>query len=416
MLHNVLWKEAVRSRTVLKTAEIHPGIVSTVLGEITNTSNQSSVFSYLPIVYGIGGITGPLLGGILVRTASSGLFADYPYLLPNVAAALFLILDLIFSIFLLDESLKEAKSLPPLGERVRSLFVWLWQFTASARPSYIQPSAPAQSDVDQQEGRDYFNENASPSPPPLFPEVSSPPSYKSIITPEIAILLITYAIFNLSNVSYNSLYPIFVSSEPPTGRGLSPKEIGLSLAFVGVITIVFQVLLFGPFQERAGNQWGYRFALLGFTAAFWAMPFVGYYVRSDPSSKFWLWVELGSILFLKTLSAIVGLTCAMLLITNSSPNDSTLGTLNGLAQTLSAGGRAIGPLISGGLFTASTAAPKGEFLVWGVFGGIAAAGAVLSMLGIKWRGLGIVEGGESGGAAGGGGVETEETGLLRESV
>lgn len=402
-----------RRITVLKTAEIHLGIVSTVLGEITNTSNQSSVFSYLPIVYGIGGITGPLVGGILVHTASAGLFADYPYLLPNVVAAIFLILDLILSIFLLDESLEAAKSLPPLGERVRSLFVWLWQFTASARPSYIRPSsAPAQGDVDQQEEGDYINGDVSPPPPPLFPEVSSPPSYKSIITPEIAILLITYAIFNLSNVSYNSLYPIFVSSEPPTGRGLSPKEIGLSLAFVGAITIVFQVLLFGPFQERAGNQWGYRFALLGFTAAFWAMPFVGYYVRSDPSSKFWLWVELGSILFLKTLSAIVGLTCAMLLITNSSPSDSTLGTLNGLAQTLSAGGRAIGPLISGGLFTASITVPKGEFLVWSVFGGIAAAGAALSMLGIKWRGLGIVEGGESGAA--GEGVETEETGLLRE--
>lgn len=141
------------------------------------------------------------------------------------------------------------------------------------------------------------------------------------------------------------------------------------------------------------------------------MPFVGYYDRSDPSSKFWLWIELGSVLFLKTISTIVGLACAMLLITNSSPNDSTLGTLNGLAQTLSAGGRAIGPLISGGLFTASTAVPQGEFLVWGVFGGIAAAGAVLSILGVKWREFEMIEGGDG---DVGGGEETEETGLLRE--
>lgn len=358
------------------------------------------------MVYGIGGITGPLIGGILVHPASTGLFADYPYLLPNVAAVVFLILDLILSIFLLDESLEGAKSFPPLGERVKSLFVWLWQFTASASPSYIRPSPPAQGQADQQEEGGYFDEYASP--PPLFPEVSSPPSYKSIITPEIAILLMTYAIFNLSNVSYNLLYPVFASAEPPTGRGLLPKEIGLSLAFVGAITIVLQLLLFGPLQERAGNQWGYRFALLGFTAAFWAMPFVGYYVRSDPNSKFWLWVELGSVLFLKTISAIVGLTCAMLLITNSSPNDSALGTINGLAQTLSAGGRAVGPLISGGLFTASSTAPKGEFLVWGVFGGIAATGAVLSMLGVKWRGLRMVEGGEGGAGEGG---ETEDTGV-----
>lgn len=358
------------------------------------------------MVYGIGGITGPLIGGILVHPASTGLFADYPYLLPNLAAVVFLILELIISLFLLDESLEEARSFPPLGERAKSLCVWLWESIASASPSYIQPS-PAQSQADQQEEGGYFDGDASP--PPLFPEVSSPPSYKSIINPEIVILLITYAIFNLSNVSYNLLYPVFASSEPPTGRGLLPKEIGLSLAFVGAITIVFQLLLFGPLQERAGNQWGYRFSLLGFTAAFWAMPFVGYYVHSDPNSKFWLWAELGSVLFLKTISAIVGLTCAMLLITNSSPNDSALGTINGLAQTLSAGGRAVGPLISGGLFTASITAPKGEFLVWGVFGGIAATGAVLSMLGIKWRGLGIVEDGSDAVE----GAETEDTGLLR---
>lgn len=350
-----------------------------------------------------------MIGGILVHSASTGLFADYPYLLPNVAAAVFLILDLIFSIFLLDESLEGAKSLPPLGERAKSLFVWLWKFTASAQPSYIRPCAPnPQSQTDQQEESGYFSGDASP--PALFPEVSSPPSYKSIITPRIVILLITYGIFNLSNASYNSLYPIFVSSEPPTGRGLSPKEIGLSLAFVGATTIAFQLLLFGPFQERVGNQWGYRLSLLGFTAAFWAMPLVGYYDGSNPSSKFWLWVELGSILFLKTISTIVGLSCVMLLITNSSPNDSTLGTLNGLAQTLSAGGRAIGPLVSGGLFTASTAVPQGEFLVWGVFGGIAAVGAVLSILGVKWRGFEMVEGGDGGAVDG----ETDETGLLRE--
>jgi cyanate permease len=69
----------------------------------------------------------------------------------------------------------------------------------------------------------------------------------------------------------------------------------------------------------------------------------------------------------------------MLLITNASPKPSTLGTLNGLAQTLGALGRAVAPLVSGGLFTASTGFGKnGEFLAWGVFAGIAAVGFALS--------------------------------------
>lgn len=56
-----------------------------------------------------------------------------------------------------------------------------------------------------------------------------------------------------------------------------------------------------------------------------------------------------------------------------------LGALNGLAQTLSAAGRAAGPFLSGGLFTVATRVrPKGEALAFGVFGGIAFIGFCLS--------------------------------------
>lgn len=64
-----------------------------------------------------------------------------------------------------------------------------------------------------------------------------------------------------------------------------------------------------------------------------------------------------------------------------------LGTLNGLAQTLSAAGRAAGPFLSGGLFSFATRVrPKGEALAWGIFGGIAFLGWVVSF-GIRGEGL-----------------------------
>ena len=74
-------------------------------------------------------------------------------------------------------------------------------------------------------------------------------------------------------------------------------------------------------------------------------------------------------------------------ITNSAPNHSVLGTLNGLAQTLSAAGRAAGPFLSGGLFSLAThVKPKGEALAFGVFGGIALIGFLISF-GIRGSGL-----------------------------
>lgn len=70
-------------------------------------------------------------------------------------------------------------------------------------------------------------------------------------------------------------------------------------------------------------------------------------------------------------------------ITNSAPNHNVLGTLNGIAQTLSAAGRAVGPFLSGGLFTLAThVRRKGEVLAWGVFGGVSLVGFFLSF-GIK---------------------------------
>jgi MFS family permease len=70
---------------------------------------------------------------------------------------------------------------------------------------------------------------------------------------------------------------------------------------------------------------------------------------------------------------------ANLQITNSATDHAVLGRLNGLAQTLSAAGRAIGPFVSGGLFSAASRVKhKGEALPFGIFAGIAVVGFCLS--------------------------------------
>lgn len=74
-------------------------------------------------------------------------------------------------------------------------------------------------------------------------------------------------------------------------------------------------------------------------------------------------------------------------ITNSAPNHAVLGALNGLAQTLSAAGRAVGPFLSGGLFSlTSKIQPKGEAIAFGVFGAVSFLGFIMSF-GIRGRSL-----------------------------
>ena len=64
-----------------------------------------------------------------------------------------------------------------------------------------------------------------------------------------------------------------------------------------------------------------------------------------------------------------------------------LGALNGLAQALSAAGRAVGPFLSGGLFSlTSKIQPKGEAIAFGVFGAVSFIGFIMSF-GIRGRSL-----------------------------
>lgn len=376
------------------------GVVSTCLGEITDRSNQSRAFTYLPVVYGIGGITGPIVGGLLVfkKNPFTGNKARYPYLAPNLFSAAILLVDMILTMLFLEESLEGARDLPPLGQRIENLFAWLWQFTSSTRPTYIRRvmgkgrrrnSSSTHAD-DEDDASDFSQESA----PTLLPNVSNGENLtrREVLNRDTLLLLLTFLIFQFANISYNSLYPIFAQAPPPTGRSLSTEEIGVSLAFAGAITILFQIGIYGKLREKMGNKTTYRVSLAAFVVAFLLMPWVGYKNGENTGAglgrgKTIMWIELGFVLIVKTVAAVGGLTSALLLITNSAPDHAVLGTLNGLAQTLSAGGRAVGPFVSGSLFSAATRIkPKGEAMAFGIFGGITFVGFLLSF-GIRGAGL-----------------------------
>lgn len=436
-MSRTLW-QAVVVQVLMGSVNGNQGVISTCLGEITDRSNQSRAFTYLPVIYGLGGITGPLAGGLLVfkKIPFTNRDNPYPYLPPNLFAAAVLMIDLVLTMFFLEESLDEAKDMPPLGKRVGTLFTWIWQFTSSRRPTYLRRNRNLKSTEQHQYGaisqngdgatEDDDSDDSVGSAPTLF---SSPKNDHSrlkmseVLNRDTILLLITFLIFQLANISFNSLYPIFAQAQPPTGRDLNPEEIGFSLAFAGVITILFQIGIFGRLREKAGNKATYRAGLAGFVVAFLLIPFVGYKNGSDrhntspttTTGKVWLWIELGAVLIIKTVAAVGGLTSALLLITNSAPSHAVLGTLNGLAQTLSAGGRAVGPFLSGALFTAATKVEgKGELVAFGVFAGVAFVGFGLSF-GIRGQGL-EAEGFDESQAAAGGEGNGGENGDVGESA
>ncbi|KAL8751878.1 MAG: hypothetical protein Q9184_005914 [Pyrenodesmia sp. 2 TL-2023] len=407
-----LW-QAIIVQVIMGLVNGNQGVVSTCLGEITDRRNQSRAFVYLPVIYGLGSITGPLVGGTLVKSGSQFSQSDpYPYIKPNLVSAAVLMVDLVLTMIFLEESLEEARHLPPLGQRVGNLFSWVWQFASSSRPSYLRTLRKGRGKGSTHEGSAMLNgqdeseggtDTASQgSLPEIMPQHHTDLASKHIFKRDTLLLLATFLIFQLANISYNSLYPIFGQAPPPTGRSLSPEEIGVTLAFAGAMTIFFQIVIFGRLRDRLGNKITYRVCLGGMVLAYLMTPWVGYKDgdRGDGgmgSGKAWLYIELGGVLLVRALAAVGCLTSALLLITNSAPNHSVLGTINGLAQTLSAAGRAVGPFLSGALFSVATKVkPKGEALAFSVFGGITFIGFILAF-GIRGDGLeaeGFAEEGE----------------------
>lgn len=86
------------------------GVIRTVLGEIAkNENNQSLVFATMPLVYQLGAVIGPLIGGNLSGKTTRfdslrPLVESFPYALPNIVAAGFLILSGFIALFFLEET------------------------------------------------------------------------------------------------------------------------------------------------------------------------------------------------------------------------------------------------------------------------------------------------------------------------
>lgn len=250
-------------------------VVPTCLGEVTDRTNQSSVFTWLPVIYSIGSITGPVLGGLLV----GDLHAKYPFYGPNLASAVLLGLSVIAVALWFDETLEgmdDSEDASVLGGLKRLFHSCL----PTARPTRQTRQTRQTGDcrgasadendsllsphTDEDEANAGLKDTASKS---LFFQLLN---YKTVL------LLLTYLVFQLSNISFNSLYPIFCAAPEPTGRHLAPGDIGLLLSFAGVVTIVFQLTVYQPLRAKMGNLGTYRIALFGLAVTMLAMPWVGH--------------------------------------------------------------------------------------------------------------------------------------------
>lgn len=319
-------------------------VVPTVLGEVTDRSNQSRAFTWLPVMYSIGGITGPALGGLLVGEPDSML---YPFLGPNILSAALLLLAIIVLAIWFKETLEDvdhrrrqtgrdwaekARICLCFGRSKGKRSHWSPHWLISRHDFSARQNGDASAGSDEQQGhreaQTLLHHSDVESPGYEDATVSTEDgkngrssrrsTLRKLLNWTTLSILFTYLIFQVANISFNSLYPIFASTSPPVGRELGPGTIGVSLSLAGVVTIVFQVFLFERIKARLGNLGTFRLSLLGLAIGMILMPWVGYTDGTGlfgiGSGESWLLAELGVILVLKNLSAVGGLSCVLLLV------------------------------------------------------------------------------------------------------
>jgi len=130
------------------------------------------------------------------------------------------------------------------------------------------------------------------------------------------------------------------------GFGIDSRRIGAIFTIFSVTSMLAQFLLFPVLARRWGVLTCLRIAFCIFPVVYFLTPFVS--LLPTRTSKEAVMVIL---LIIRGVGGTFAFPTSTIMLTNSAPSMRVLGTINGLATSVSAVGRATGPFCIGGLFT-----------------------------------------------------------------
>lgn len=188
-------------------------------------------------------------------------------------------------------------------------------------------------------------------------EPTTPPKYRDVFSPQSNLNLLAYCILALHGVTYDQLLPVFmhlpVDREGVSlpfrfrgGFGIESGRIGVIFMAYGAFSMVSQFTLFPMMTRRFGALNMMRACTFVFPFAYFITPFTVLLPTSTMQQAAIL-----TVMIIKGLAGVFAFPCITILLTNSAKSLRLLGTLNGVATSLSAIGRAAGPYGAGQAFT-----------------------------------------------------------------
>ncbi|KAI5990106.1 major facilitator superfamily domain-containing protein [Pisolithus albus] len=314
----------VASRCIAGALNGNVGVMKSVVGEITDTTNMARAFALIPIVFFAGASIAPLFGGGLVKPHdrwpelfSGSFWVNHPYFLPSLVSASFTTFSFLVTALFLKESL-------PSKQRGKEL---------QPEPERGSIGAPAGAPGD---------EDASPVP------IRTLLKTYSVIIP-----IANYGILGLVEIGCFALVPLFYATPVEIGGlGLQPFTIGMIMTAFCVANGLFQALFTARAIERFGERRVFRSAVLAYFPVIASFPTMSWIIQVQKEVGMAIWV----LIVAQLLSwAVVEMAYAVIFVfvTRASPNKYSLGTMNGLSQTTTSIARAMGPVTFTSLFAFS---------------------------------------------------------------
>ncbi|KAH8660885.1 major facilitator superfamily domain-containing protein [Tricladium varicosporioides] len=352
------------------------GVMRTMTAEIVKERKyQTRAFLILPLVFNTGMVAGLALGGCLADPVvnipflfgQDGLFniyrheggvawtLKYPYALPALSNAGALVVSLFLAIFCMRETLPGKEDDLDIGLLVGK-FVRRQINTILRRPttsSYGYTAVNEEDILGTPEPMELVTKSEPLSPPSPLTRLP----FSKIWTRDVLVTLVSFGLLPLHNSAFMHIFPIFLStpSKPNEkanlvsftgGLGLQTPSIGLWLSAFGICGILLQLFIYPRMQAHLETLGCFRISLFIFPLAYFFAP----YLSLLPEGGISRWGGIALILCAQVMARTIAIPSTVILLTESAPSKTVLGTVHGAGNMLSSLARAVGTAFGGWVF------------------------------------------------------------------
>jgi len=307
-------------------------VMHSVLGELTDSTNQSIAYPLYGLCWPLGVIVGPLIGGVFSNAAQKYpklfgniVFETFPYLLPCLVVATSIVISVAVGFVYLKETL----------------------------PPKARPAIP----------RDYsISYGISEHNDHLLSTEPTPNARSLWSLPILRAVCISGFTLSFVGTAFDVVFVLFCYS-PIANGGLSfsVSQIGYALAVAGISSAALQ-LLFMPFLLRNFScSRLYKFCMGIWPLTFVLLPVlngvakIGYDEVHNVMAKdiaVAVWIGIGFALAMSRIASLA-FSLNLILVKEHAPGPSSLSTANGLSQFAQCLARTIAPAFVSSLFASS---------------------------------------------------------------